>query len=139
MAPSSLAVCMVSWPPPITHQFPPSHTCMNESPPPPLHQCCIRPRNCCPRCPWAAGPPSLSPELRQPCPRPAGKSWQAASRMGGCAENLRRCFPFLGRKPNCSLLELYKLCTQRRFHLGRKDKKKYFAICLVSWVGGTRA
>lgn len=67
------------------------------------------------------------PPFLQSCGSPApallGSLGRQPAGWGGCAENLRRCFPFLGRKPNCSSLEFYKLCTQGRFHLGRKEKK----------------
>lgn len=124
-----LSACFPAATPPITHQFPPSHTYMNEPPPHPASaapapEIATLPLGCRTSLPSSRAAAALPP----PCWGSAGSQQDG----GGCAENLRRCFPFLGRKPNCSLPEFYKLCTQR-FHLGRKEKK-YFAICLVSWV-----
>ena len=83
----------------------------------------------------APGLQDLPPFLQNcgsPAPALLGSLGRQPAGWGGCAENLR-CFPFLGRKPNCSLLEFYKLCAQRRFHLGRKKKKNI--LHLLSELG----
>lgn len=115
--PSSVAVCTVSCPPfhptPISHPFSPvwnPHLCHYCGSPEPAPQAAPGVMVCT----------CLPPESRQPCLSLAGKSWRSASRRGGCVENLKRYLSSLGRKPTYSLLEFYKLCTQRGFSLERK-------------------
>ena len=88
----------------------------------------------CPHCSGWGYTPAFLQSGRSPAPPLLGGLCPQPGEGGGCVENLRRCFPFLGRKPNCSSLEFYKLCTQRKLRLGKKEKKS-FAICLESWVG----
>lgn len=117
-----LSACFPAATPRITHQFPPSHTYMNEPPPPPLHRAAPAPEIAAHAAPGLQDVPPFLQSCSSPAPALLGSLGRQPAGWGGCAENLRRCFPFLGRKPNCSLPEFYKLCTQR-FHLGRKEKK----------------
>lgn len=127
VVPSGAAVCAASCPPLTTHLIP-AIPLLYRTPPGPTTA--APPERAAPMARPLVVHPRPSPEQQQPAPALLG-SLGMCSRWGGCTENLRRCFSFLGRKPNFSSLELYELCTQKRFRLERK-RKKSLAICVMS-------